>query len=502
MIERSAACFKSCFMNCALALFLLFSIICTHAFAQAPWTDTRIVLNPNNHNVGIGGIADFDILLERISSGSAFDEFDFLLAYDPELLTLVSAAPGALITNCGWEYFNYQSLGISPGVVVVRIVARADQPQIPGTPTCFLENSEGVLANIRFVASTNIADPCQTHSMRFYWNECDDNHLSSATGDTIHVSYSVCAASLDTCVVSGQASLPTFDGASDDCVASLIEGQNPLRSLTFFNARFDIGCTDTIDAPGDLNINGIGYELADYELYTDYFFEGFAAFNPNPIFRQAQIAASDANQDGRVLTFQDLVYMHRVVIGDAPSLPKPLGMHGPTAFFTHNSAEQFVSVEYPGELAGAFIVFSGDIYPAFYRPQGDDSRNIVVHGGGKTRILMQPYLEDSHLSGFWFTYTGSGVLDSVTTADWNDQSVATFIVSTNISGGCGDANSDDIANISDVVFLINYIFAFGPPPFDSSNGDMNCDGSSNISDVVYLLMYIFAAGAPPCTNCP
>ncbi|MFH2056200.1 MAG: hypothetical protein ABIJ61_09605 [bacterium] len=63
---------------------------------------------------------------------------------------------------------------------------------------------------------------------------------------------------------------------------------------------------------------------------------------------------------------------------------------------------------------------------------------------------------------------------------------------------CGDANADLIANITDAVYLIEYIFNDGPAPNPYESGDANCDGIANITDGVYLITYIFGGGPPPC----
>jgi hypothetical protein len=63
---------------------------------------------------------------------------------------------------------------------------------------------------------------------------------------------------------------------------------------------------------------------------------------------------------------------------------------------------------------------------------------------------------------------------------------------------CGDANGDDIVNIGDAVFLINYIFKFGSAPEPIEAGDANCDGSIDVGDAVYLVHYVFMKGDPPC----
>jgi hypothetical protein len=66
---------------------------------------------------------------------------------------------------------------------------------------------------------------------------------------------------------------------------------------------------------------------------------------------------------------------------------------------------------------------------------------------------------------------------------------------------CGDANTDATIDISDVVYLIAYIFAGGSAPSPLPAGDANCDSTVDISDVVYLIAYIFSGGSVPCAGC-
>lgn len=66
---------------------------------------------------------------------------------------------------------------------------------------------------------------------------------------------------------------------------------------------------------------------------------------------------------------------------------------------------------------------------------------------------------------------------------------------------CGDADGNGVANITDAVHIISYIFAGGPPPSPLEAGDANCDGLSNITDAVYLIQYIFNSGPAPCAAC-
>ncbi len=66
-----------------------------------------------------------------------------------------------------------------------------------------------------------------------------------------------------------------------------------------------------------------------------------------------------------------------------------------------------------------------------------------------------------------------------------------------------DANNDGIVDISDVVYLIGYIFSGGlaPTPNAIGSGDADCSGAVDISDVVFLISYIFAGGAAPGLTC-
>jgi hypothetical protein len=66
---------------------------------------------------------------------------------------------------------------------------------------------------------------------------------------------------------------------------------------------------------------------------------------------------------------------------------------------------------------------------------------------------------------------------------------------------CGDADANEIVNISDAVYLIAYIFGGGSAPDPYPAGDADCNGIVNISDAVYLIAYIFGGGPAPCATC-
>jgi alkaline phosphatase D len=73
-----------------------------------------------------------------------------------------------------------------------------------------------------------------------------------------------------------------------------------------------------------------------------------------------------------------------------------------------------------------------------------------------------------------------------------------FTVPGDVSPFCGDTDADGTVLLSDIVYLIQYIFAGGPEPFPPEAGDPDCSGVTNITDAIYLINYIFADGPAPC----
>ena len=65
---------------------------------------------------------------------------------------------------------------------------------------------------------------------------------------------------------------------------------------------------------------------------------------------------------------------------------------------------------------------------------------------------------------------------------------------------CGNANDDDIVDITDVLYLFYYCFKNGQPPaIIEVSGDADGYSSTTIRDIAYLASYIFGVGSPP--NC-
>jgi hypothetical protein len=61
----------------------------------------------------------------------------------------------------------------------------------------------------------------------------------------------------------------------------------------------------------------------------------------------------------------------------------------------------------------------------------------------------------------------------------------------------GDTNGDGFITLSDVVFLISYLYRNGTAPDPLAAGDANNDGQIELGDALYLINYLFRGGPPP-----
>lgn len=61
----------------------------------------------------------------------------------------------------------------------------------------------------------------------------------------------------------------------------------------------------------------------------------------------------------------------------------------------------------------------------------------------------------------------------------------------------GDADGSGVVNITDVTYIVQWIFAGGMAPDPLEAGDADGSGEANITDGVYILAYIFGGGPAP-----
>jgi hypothetical protein len=356
--------------------------------------------------------------------------YDFLISYAHSLgaLTFMSAEPGDLLVQGEWEYFTYRfgpfgNCGSACPSGLVRITAMAETNDGSHTAVDF-DNSEGdnVLAVMKFYVSNDRTYNCYFAPVEFYWIDCGDNTISSKEGDTLFLERSIVDFECDPVVLpSGYDQLPGYWGVPDACLEEWLK-TFPYRGIDFKNGGFKIICSDSIDAMGDININGIAYEIADAVMYTRYFIEGLSAFGDHI---EASIAASDVNADGVTLSVADLVYLVRVVTGDA----LPYNKLTPSAQ-SINVATQLMggnmSITYDASTdVGAMLMIFG-INGTIGEPvKGDGAANMDLDykaSGNELRVLIYNIGKNAILSGSHdlvnIPVEGSLELKSIEVADY------------------------------------------------------------------------------------
>jgi hypothetical protein len=163
----------------------------------------------------------------------------------------------------------------------------------------------------------------------------------------------------------------------------------PVRFIDFYNGDIDVVCADSIDARGDINVNGVANEIADAVMFTNYFISGLSAFGNH---MEASIAASDVNADGIALSVADLVYLVRVIIGDANPYPKPIPSSEVQLVLTGNEVTYNSSVDMGAALltfqvngnVGTPVLGSGaSTMDLKYAQEGNELRVLVYNIGSE-----------------------------------------------------------------------------------------------------------------------
>ena len=326
--------------------------------------------------------------------------FDFLISYDASALSFVGASEGSIYADYEWEYFTYRfgpngncNGGCPSGKL--RVVGLAEQNDGMHHPLSTSLQKGDTFACLDFLVSNDRNLECQFVPVRFCWLDCGDNALSSVGGDTTFISRNVFDWSgtnpnniindMRAEITGSDLSFPTLTGAPPDCDVATSKGA-PVRFVDYKNGGIKIICADSIDARGDVNLNGLANEIADAVMLTEYFVSGLAAFSSHI---EGSIAASEINGDGIPLTVADLVYLIRVIVGDALPLPKAV----------HNTAMVSVQdgvVSTNVEMGAALFVFEGDVNVELLADNMEIKTGVV---DGNTHALVYSISTESIAAG-------------------------------------------------------------------------------------------------------
>ncbi len=392
--------------------------------------------------------------ITKVAGSEDMHGFDFLIGYDTSALSFVEAVGGELYDTWGdyiWEHFEYQletpvscDSGWCPSGLIRAIgiadINNGDYHHLDLSP------DDGTrMFELVFRVTEDPAYDCIFTPVRFFWIDCGDNGLAVDMPPTIGLAVSDGVYDWDGYyneIDDPDYGFPGYFGAPDVC---LMDSLATIRFVDFYNGGVEIICSDSIDQRGDININGIAYEIADQVMFTNYFIFGLKTFGRHI---EASIAASDVNADGVALSVEDLIYHHRVVCGDAPPYPAPPAEKTArdSLIIIQDLSTKTVSFEYTDTLAAMYLIFEGDITPEFLFDTQIYWGN-YFSDGEYTYVLIQPPIAldpespDACGTGFTegslFTYRGHGRLVQygddyriTGAADFNNNFFSMFMSST------------------------------------------------------------------------
>nr|MBN2276384.1 hypothetical protein [candidate division Zixibacteria bacterium] len=316
--------------------------------------------------------------------------FDFLIGYDSGPLTLMNAHGGTIFNDSGgyqWEYFTYRQTdnsgcGTACPSALVRFVAVADLNNGPHHPIQLSIPDETVLFYFTVYINSNPDYACQVVPMRFYWMDCTDNAIAFGNDPgEIFLGVSDNVYDFDGSEISdSSAFLPTYSGVPDFCIDSL-NSNSPQRVVDFVSGYIEIACDIGPEYIGDINLNGIQYEIADAVVFSNYFLYGLEAFTINV---ESQIAATDVNLDGIVLSVADYVYLLRIIDGSL--------LKGPLQ--TKITSSGILYLNYTGSsiiVQSDFEEDAGGIHLVFYAPELAVTGDFTITGASTIQYMDLSY---------------------------------------------------------------------------------------------------------------
>jgi hypothetical protein len=320
--------------------------------------DTIRAYQGTDVEVGINNLEDATD--PDLFNGKSVGGFSFLISYDCACLQFLSARKGSLLVTQGWEFFTYRFGSVGNGncgsgcpSCLLRVVAIADVNNGGNHPNLTRVN-QGQWAVLKFRVSNDRTLAGQCCQISWFWFDCTDNTVSDSTGNVLYVVDSLYTSAgmpvdLATAFPNNVANCDQFSGGPGK--------PSPKKRIIFCNGAICVPTPEEIDDRGDLNLNGVGYEIADAVLYENYFIYGPNVLSPNPTFRQSQLAASDVNGDGNILSVGDLVALIRVITGDANPLPKAIPGAAVALAMTSSGSNYTLEASSISDLGGLHLTF-------------------------------------------------------------------------------------------------------------------------------------------------
>ena len=172
---------------------------------------------------------------------------------------------------------------------------------------------------------------------------------------------------------------------------------------------------------GDVNLNGVPYEVADWDLFASYFLIGDSAFTIDP---PTQRLATDVTAEGLQVTMLDFIYFYRILRGLTIAVNDTIWFGYDSLHLTQDKRSHTITMAGLDSLAGLSLKFKGSIVPDFHL-----DTSAFVHlshfDGVYTRVVIYPKLTDVETTPRFgaegsLTYQGDGEIVSASAADYSN----------------------------------------------------------------------------------
>jgi hypothetical protein len=244
----------------------------------------------------------------KLSNSDPVAGMELCVKFDPDEFTFLGVSRQGCRTD-GWEYFTYKEKVLSQ-FHVVKIIGIADFPNQVSTLPLFPDS--GAIVKLSFQMTTDPYLNGYLLPLEFCSTDFTDNTLSTNRGKFI-----------------------------------------TRLEINATNGGVLLNATSTLI--GDVNQNGMAFEIGDAVKLAAYL-AGTTKLNSQ------QLINSDVNQDGRMATLADLVFLIRQIMEGGYAPEGQDGEGGEEAIVQISSQEQksTLGIDSSTPVGGAMVIFKGD----------------------------------------------------------------------------------------------------------------------------------------------
>ena len=320
------------------------TLIATDAFGAADTTSLAVTLKPVTlFSLRLDTMTSFvgQVVTFNVSMKNRFDirEFKLLIHMDPTVLTVLAVT----LDGTRAEDFEYLEHRVDYNGILgdLRITSRAGYANpIPV--------GEGPICKVTVQVSSDLGYVGNEISLRFVNHVVADNSLVMDAGQTVT-----------------STGINFFGGY-------VLIGQSGNRLL------------------GDINLNGVAYEIADAVYFTNFF------ISPGlyPIDGQ-RLVNSDVNQDGFAPSIADLVLLIKIVAGEVPKpgakpvVPDPQASAG--LDLVRAADGLYLAVDAPVNVGGLYVELAGSDVDQIESTNLTDMEMLSAGGDGRWRGVLFSY---------------------------------------------------------------------------------------------------------------